>query len=76
MMATLTKFVSLALVGVFVLSTTACKKDSQSGGPAEQAGRKIDKAMERAGEEVGKALERGGEAAKRAGQDLQKESSK
>lgn len=67
---------ALLFAVVLLLSAAACKRDPQGEGPAEQAGKKIDQAMDRAGEKLGEALQRGGDAAKKAGQDLQKESGK
>jgi len=63
------------LVAVLVLfAAGACKRSPEGEGPAEQAGKQIDKSMAKAGEQVGKALESAGEAVKQAGQEVSKES--
>lgn len=70
------KIGAVILSAPLLLGGTACKRDADGEGPAERAGKQIDRGVERAGEQLGKALERGGEAAKKAGEELQKEASK
>jgi MT0933-like antitoxin protein len=50
---------------------TACQQE----GPAERAGKKVDKAVEQAGDKVDKAAEKVGDALKQAG-DKVKEATK
>lgn len=42
------------LLGCFVVGVSGCKKE----GPAERAGREIDRSAEKAGKEIGKAEEK------------------
>ena len=55
------KYVLILSVAAFAISTNGCKRNEQGEGPAEQAGKTIDKALEKAGEETGRLLERAGE---------------
>lgn len=57
----------------FLLTVVGCKKEPE--GPAEKAGKQLDKAVEQAGQEVGKALEQTGEAMKEAGEKVKEGSS-
>jgi len=66
--------VCLLIVALLLFAAGACKRSPDGEGPAEQAGKQIDKSMAKAGEQVGKALESAGEAVKQAGQKVNKES--
>ncbi|MBI2363475.1 MAG: hypothetical protein HYV01_00495 [Deltaproteobacteria bacterium] len=55
--------------GVLLIGTFAACEKKQSEGPAERAGKEVDKAMEQVGqkvEEVGKKMQGAGESAKEA----------
>lgn len=54
----------IVCTGLLTVMLSAC----QSEGPAEQAGKEIDKAMEQAGETMEKAGEKVGEAMEQAGE--------
>lgn len=56
---------------VAAAALTACQQE----GPAERAGKKVDKAVEKAGDKVDKAADKVGDALKQAG-DKVKESTK
>jgi hypothetical protein len=47
--------------GIIIVSFTACKKE----GPAERAGKKIDKTIEKAGDKIEEAGEKAKESTKR-----------
>lgn len=44
-------FISILVAGALVLSLAACQRE----GPAERAGKEIDKAMDRAGQQIERA---------------------
>ena len=69
-----THLVWALMVVLLLFAAGACKRSPDGEGPAEQAGKQIDKSMAKAGEQVGKALESAGEAVKQAGQEVSKES--
>jgi hypothetical protein len=46
---------SLIALAALLVITAACNRDDGKGGPAEQAGRQVDKAMGKAGEAVEQA---------------------
>lgn len=75
-MKTIDKFFALMSIVAVLGGPIGCKKTDEGEGSAEQAGKKIDKALERAGEETGKLMERAGEAMQKAGENLQDKSSK
>jgi hypothetical protein len=62
----------LLAIAAFSVSATSCKRNEQGEGAAEQAGKKIDKALEQAGEGAGKLMGKAGEAMKDAGDKLEK----
>ena len=53
---------------ILVVGLSACEKKE---GPAERAGKEIDKAVEKSGQEVNKAVEKAGEQVEKAGQQIQ-----
>jgi hypothetical protein len=62
------RIVSVAF-GVLLMGTFAACEKKQNEGPAERAGKEVDKAMEQVGknvEEVGKKMQEAGESAKEA----------
>ena len=65
--------VSGLMAVLLLFAAGACKKSPEGEGPAEQAGKQIDKSMAKAGEQVGKALESAGEAVKQAGEEVRKD---
>jgi hypothetical protein len=54
---------SLIAVAALLLIVAGCNRDDGKGGPAERAGREVDKALDKAGQAVEKA-----------GRDMQKSS--
>jgi hypothetical protein len=75
-MTTLRKLGALVIVAAVLILPSACKREAEKQGAAEQVGKQIDQSMEKAGEEVGKALESAGETVKEAGEELKKEAQK
>jgi hypothetical protein len=75
-MKTINKYLMVLAIAAVLVAPTGCKKTDEGEGSAEQAGKKIDKALERAGQETGKLMERAGEAMQKAGENLQDKSSK
>ena len=62
------KSVIAALVlGTLVAGLSGCQKKE---GPAERAGKEIDKATEKTGKEIDKAVEKAGEKMKKAGENM------
>jgi hypothetical protein len=75
-MKTIGKYLTLLSIAAILVGPIGCKKTDDGEGSAEQAGKKIDRALERAGQETGKLMERAGEAMQKAGENLQDKSSK
>jgi hypothetical protein len=75
-MNTFNKYLTILSIAAVMIGPFGCKKTEDGEGSAEQAGKKIDKALERAGQETGKLMERAGEAMQKAGENLQDKSSK
>jgi hypothetical protein len=75
-MTTLHKLGALLIVGAVLILPSACKREAEKQGAAEQLGKQVDQSMEKAGQEVGKALESVGETVKEAGEELKKEAKK
>jgi hypothetical protein len=73
-MKTIDKYFTILTVATVLVGPIGCKKTDEGEGSAEQAGKKIDKALERAGQETGKLMERAGEAMQKAGENLQEKS--
>jgi hypothetical protein len=73
-MKTIDKYFTILAVAAVLVGPIGCKKTDEGEGSAEQAGKKIDKALERAGQETGKLMERAGEAMQKAGENLQEKS--
>ena len=67
------KLVTLMLTAVLV-APAGCKQSEDGEGSAEQAGRKIDKALQKAGQETGELMERLGESMEKAGENMQDKS--
>ena len=59
--------IAALVVGVLVAGLSGCKKKE---GPAERAGKEIDKAVEKTGQEVNKAVEKTGEKIEQAGEKI------
>ena len=67
-MTTIGRSVIAALVlGILAAGVSGCKKKE---GPAERAGKEIDKAAEKAGQQIDKALDKTGEKLEKAGEKL------
>jgi hypothetical protein len=75
-MKTFGKYLTWLSIAAILIGPIGCKRTDEGEGSAEQAGKKIDKALERAGQETGKLMERAGEAMQKAGENLQDKSSK
>lgn len=59
---------AVAFIGVLTFSLSACERE----GPAERAGKKIDKAVEESGEAIDKAGDKAKEAVEEAGKAIDK----
>jgi hypothetical protein len=70
-----THLVILVIVAVMA-APAGCKRSEDGEGSAEQAGRKIDNALEKAGQETGKLMEQVGESMQNAGEKMQDNSKK
>jgi len=57
----------LGVLGVLVAGLSGCQKKE---GPAERAGKEIDKAVEKTGQQIDKALNKTGEKLEKAGEKL------
>jgi vacuolar-type H+-ATPase subunit H len=67
-MTKISRIVVAALVlGALVAGLSGCKKKE---GPAERAGKEIDKAAEKAGQEINKAVDKAGEKMEKAGEKM------
>ncbi len=56
--------------GLVACAAVAALSACQQEGPAEKAGKKVDKAVEQAGDKVDKAAEKVGDALKQAGEKV------
>ena len=56
------------VMAALLMALSGCQKQE---GPAEKAGKEIDKAVEQAGEKINKAGEKVGEEVKKAGEAIQ-----
>ena len=70
------KYLLIITVATVMIAPAGCKRSEDGEGSAEQAGRKIDNALEKAGQETGKLMERAGEAMQKAGENMQDKSKK
>ncbi|MPZ77811.1 MAG: hypothetical protein GEU77_14930 [Deltaproteobacteria bacterium] len=71
-MELLKKYVLVVLIAAVAVSTAGCKRNEQGEGPAEQAGKTIDKAVERAAEETGRLMDQAGETIQNYGGETKK----
>lgn len=55
-------------VAAVAVSSSACRRSDDGAGPAEEAGRKIDKALERLGDETGRLMEEAGKKLQKYGE--------
>jgi hypothetical protein len=55
------------MMGILAAGVSGCKKKE---GPAERAGKEIDKAAEKAGQQIEKAVEKTGEKIEKAGEKI------
>lgn len=62
--------IALLFTGALLAALSGCEKEE---GPAEHAGKEIDKAMEDAGEQADKTLDQIGEQIEQTGEDIQEE---
>jgi hypothetical protein len=75
-MNTIEKHLVILVIVAVMAAPAGCKRSEDGEGSAEQAGRKIDNALEKAGQETGKLLERVGESMQNAGEKMQDNSKK
>jgi hypothetical protein len=70
---TWSRLAALSLVAVMAASLSGCEKkpDAGAAGPAENAGKQLDKAAVKAGAELNKAAEKAGEGLQKAGKKMQ-----
>jgi hypothetical protein len=73
-MKTMRKKLLILVIAAVTFAPAGCKRSENEEGSAEQAGRKIDKALEKAGQETGKLMERLGESMQKAGENMQDKS--
>jgi hypothetical protein len=59
--------IAVLVLGALVAGLSGCQKKE---GPAERAGKEIDKAAEKTGKEIDKAVEKAGDKMKKAGEDM------
>ena len=59
--------IAALVMGILVAGLSGCKKKE---GPAERAGREIDKAAEKTGQQINKAVEKAGEKIEKAGEKI------
>ncbi|MEX0804882.1 MAG: hypothetical protein WD688_16430 [Candidatus Binatia bacterium] len=71
-MELLKKYVLVVLIAAFAVSTAGCKRNEQGEGPAEQAGKTIDKALERVAEETVRLMKRAEETIQDYGEETEK----
>jgi hypothetical protein len=57
-------------MGVLIAGLFGCEKKE---GPAEQAGKELDKVVEQAGEKIDAGVEKAGEQIEKAGEEIQDE---
>jgi len=58
---------AVLVLGAFVAVLPGCKKND---GPAERAGKEIDKAADKTGEQINKAVDKAGEKMEKAGEKM------
>lgn len=75
-MKTIKNKLLILVIAVVMVASAGCKRSEDGEGSAEQAGRKIDNALEKAGQETGKLMERVGESMQKAGENMQDNSKK
>ena len=73
-METIKKKLLTLVIAAVLAAPAACKQSENGEGSAEQAGRKIDNALEKATQETGKLMERLGDSMQKAGEDMQDKS--
>jgi hypothetical protein len=73
-MKTMEKSLLILMIAAVMVAPAGCKRSDDGEGSAEQAGRKIDNALEKAGKETGKLMERVGESMQKAGENMQDKS--
>jgi hypothetical protein len=75
-MKTIKKKLLFLAIAAVMIAPAACKRSEDGEGSAEQAGKKIDNALEKAGQETGKLMERVGESMQKTGEKMQDNSKK
>jgi hypothetical protein len=73
-MKTINKTLLVFVIAAVMVAPAGCKRSEDGEGSAEQAGRKIDNALEKAGQETGRLMERMGESMQKAGEKMQDKS--
>jgi hypothetical protein len=59
-MKTIKKNTMILVIAAVLVAPAGCKQSEDGEGSVEQAGRKIDNALQKAGQETGKSMERVG----------------
>jgi hypothetical protein len=75
-MNTIEKHLVILVIVAVMAAPAGCNRSEDGEGSAEQAGRKIDNALEKAGQETGKLMEQVGESMQNAGEKMQDNSKK
>lgn len=73
-MKTIKEKLLILVIAAVLVAPAGCKQSENGEGSAEQAGRKIDNAVEKATQETGKLMERLGESMQKAGENMQDKS--
>ena len=73
-MKTIKEKLLILVIAAVLVAPAGCKRSENGEGSAEQAGRKIDNAVEKATQETGKLMERLGESMQKAGENMQDKS--
>ncbi|HEX6176118.1 MAG TPA: hypothetical protein VF089_19070, partial [Candidatus Binatia bacterium] len=74
-MKTIKKTLLMMVIATVLVAPAGCKKNENGEGSAEQAGRKIDSALQKAGQETGKLIEQLGESMQKVGDNMQDKTS-
>ena len=70
-MKTIKNTLLMMVIATVLVAPAGCKKSENGEGSAEQAGRKIDNALQKAGQETGNLIEQLRESMQKAGENMQ-----
>ena len=70
-MKTIKNTLLMIVIATVLVAPAGCKKSENGEGSAEQAGRKIDNALQKAGQETGKLIEQLRKSMQKAGENMQ-----